>query len=289
VHLVTSRVEHPSVDRLMAHLESRGARVTRLAVDRDGNLNLQRLEEVLKEKVTLVSLMAANNETGVVFPIAKISELCRQAKVPFHCDAVQLVGKLTLGLERLGVDLFSCSAHKIGGLKGTGALYVRPGTAWEPMLWGGEQEEGRRAGTENVPGIVCFGVAAKHAVRETGVKGIQQLRDGLEEQILKIPGTFLNGASSVRLPNTSSVGFEGVEAEVLMLALDRRGICVSTGSACSTGSLEPSHVLRAMGLTADRARSVLRFSLGPTNTKGDVEKVMEVLPGLVEEFRGAGV
>jgi len=289
-HVVTTAVEHSATKNCCAALAERGYEVTYLPVNRDGSLDLKLFEASLRPETAVVSIMWANNETGVLFPISKIAAICRERKIPVHTDAVQVPGKLTIDVNELGVDLLSLSAHKFHGPKGIGLLYVRKGTAFRPLIVGGHQEEGNRGGTENVPYIVGFGRAAELA-RAVSVQSRQELaalRDSLENGIFsRIPGTSRNGAKEPRLPNTTSISFAGVDAEALLMLLDQLAICASSGSACTTGSVAPSHVLTAMQLNPAEARSTLRFSLDYETTPEDVAFLMSHLPRLVAELRSA--
>lgn len=272
-HLITSAVEHSAVLNHCHFLESQGVRVTRLPVDREGLLDLGRLEAALAEDTALVSLMWANNETGVIFPVAEVAALCRARGVPFHCDAVQAAGKLPVDLKAVPVDYLSLSAHKLGGPKGVGALFVRKAAPFAPSVHGGHQEKGRRGGTENVAGIVGFGCAAELAAKELPgfAAHVQPLRDRLETELLaRVAGAERNGHATRRLPNTSSLTFSGIESEALLLLLDQAGVCASAGSACLADSDEPSHVVRAMKPESAAARQMVRFSLGKESTAGEV-------------------
>jgi cysteine desulfurase len=287
--LVTTAVEHPATLRCCQQLQRQGREVTYLPVDADGRLDLGALEQALRPDTALVSVMWANNETGVIFPVEAIAAVCRARGVLFHTDAVQAAGKVSLDVRAAGPDYLSLSAHKIYAPKGVGLLYVRRGAPYHPFVVGGHQERGRRGGTENVAGIVGFGRAAElvRGTLATESARLRGLRDHLEEQILaRIPQTRRSGAPEPRLPNTSNLSFEPVEAEALLLLLDQAGICASSGSACATGSVEPSHVLRAMGFSLIRARSCLRFSLGRYTTPAEVDFLLERLPGMVAKLRG---
>jgi len=289
-HIVTTAVEHSATKNCCAALEARGYAVTYLPVNRDGTLDLKLFEQALRPDTAIVSIMWANNETGVLFPIAQLSALCRARGILIHTDAVQVPGKLKLDVNALGVDLLSLSAHKLHGPKGVGLLYVRKGTPFQPLIVGGHQEEGNRGGTENVPYIIAFGRAAElaRAHTEESQRRLAALRDTLENEILqKIPHTTRNGAKEPRLPNTTSIRFAGVEAEALLLMLDQLNICASSGSACTTGSVAPSHVLTAMGLTAAEARGTIRFSLDYETTPEDVAYLLSHLPRIVAELREA--
>lgn len=287
-HVVTSAVEHSATIKFCKSLQKKGYEVTFLPVSRDGALDLAELEKAIRKDTALVTVMWANNETGVLFPIKEIAAICRNHGVMCHTDAVQVPGKLKMDVKDLGVDFLSLSAHKLHGPKGIGLLYVRRQTRFQPYIIGGGQERGRRGGTENVPYIVAFGRAAELAARRLDEENtrIRALRDKLEARILeRIPRAFRNGAVEPRLPNTSNIAFEGVEAEGVLLLLDQAGICASSGSACTTGSLDPSPVLLAMGASATRARASVRFSLGLYNTEEEVDYVLSHLPGIIEKLR----
>lgn len=285
-HLVTTQVEHSSVIETFRFLESQGFRVTYLGVDKYGLVDLKELKEAITDGTILISVMSANNETGVIMPIKEIVEIVKEKKVIFHTDAIQAVGKIDINLNNLPIDLLSLSGHKLYGPKGIGALFIRDGVKLITLVHGGGQERGRRSGTENVAGIVGLGKACEIIKEDTGIK---ELRDELYEGILKrIGGIKLNGHPEKRLSNTLNLSFGGVEGESLVMNLDIEGIAVSTGSACSEGNVEPSHVLLAMGLSKELAISSLRFSLGRFTEKGDIERVVEVLPGIVRRIREIG-
>jgi cysteine desulfurase len=287
-HIIISAVEHHAVLHAAAALGRQGFEVTRLPVDDQGILDPEALRQAIRPDTVLVSLMHGNNETGVLFPIAAAGRICRERRVTFHCDAVQSFGKLPLDVEALGVDLLSVSAHKIHGPKGVGALYIRRGTKMQPILHGGTQERSRRAGTENVAGAVGLAAATSLALRdqEAAGKRMADLRDRLEQGLMAAaPGVVRNGHPAERLPHTSNLSFLGAEAESLILALDLQGIGVSSGAACSSGALELSHVLTAMGLPRQRAQSAIRFSLGRDTAPEAIDRVLEVLPPLVERLR----
>jgi cysteine desulfurase len=271
--IITTRVEHPAVLNVGRQLEREGYDVTYLPVDRDGLLDLELLREKMDDEVALVSVMTANNETGVLNPVAEIGRIAHERDALFHTDAVQAVGKEPVELARGDVDLLAISGHKFHAPKGVGALYVRRGVRFRPFLLGGHQERGRRGGTENVPGIVGLGKAAELAAAHLGDERtrVRGLRDRLEEGLLAIPGTRRNGHPSIRLPGTTNVSFKNVEGEAILLMLDQNGICASSGSACTSGTLEPSHVLRAMGVPFNFAHGSVRFSLGRFNTDADVD------------------
>jgi cysteine desulfurase len=289
-HIITTAIEHEAVLSTVRALERRGWEVTLLPVDQTGIVSPDALREVLRPDTALVSVMHANNEIGTVQPIEVLAPLARAAGALFHTDAVQSAGKIPVNVRHLGVDLLSISAHKFGGPKGTGALWIRRGVRLVPYMTGGRQERGRRAGTENVPALAGMGVAARVAADKVDAAGtLALLRDRLETGILAhVPGTVINGDPVRRVPNTSNISFEAIEAESLLIALDLEGVAISTGSACSSGSLEPSPVLRAMGLPNARARNSLRFSLGPTTTADEIDFVVDVLPRLVGRLRQLG-
>ncbi len=289
-HLVATAIEHEAVLNTVRALERRGWSATLLPVDHTGIVAPEALRDAIRPDTALVSVMHANNEIGTIQPVAELAAITRAAGALFHTDAVQSAGKIPVNVKALGVDLLSISAHKFGGPKGTGALWIRRGVRLVPYMTGGRQERGRRAGTENVPALAGMGVAARLAVDALVHAGdIAALRDRLEQAILdRVPGTVVNGDRDRRVPNTSNISFEGIEAESLLIALDLEGVAISTGSACSSGTLEPSHVLRAMGLPNARARNSLRFSLGSTTTAGDVDFVADVLPRLVSRLRQLG-
>lgn len=288
-HVITTAVEHSANIKYCKFLEQKqGVEVTWLPVESDGSLDLCALATSIRPDTAIVSIMWANNETGVIFPLEEISAICRSKGVTFHTDAVQTPGKLAIDVNALGVDMLSISAHKLHAPKGIGALYVRRGTKFQPYIMGGGQERGQRAGTENVPYMVGFGRAAELAMEhlhEENTKG-RRLRDRLENTILKtIPQTSRNGSRDHRLPTTSNLAFNHVEAEAILLLLDQAGICASSGSACTTGSLEPSHVLTAMGLSPSLAKGSVRFSLGRYNTDEEVDYLLEHLPPIIKKLR----
>jgi len=287
-HLIVTAIEHEAVLNTVKALARRGWRVTLLPVDQTGVVSPDALRAALDEDTALVSVMHANNEIGTIQPIAELAHLAHSTGAIFHTDAVQSAGKLPIHVKALGVDLLSISAHKFYGPKGVGALWVRRGLRVLPVLTGGRQERNRRAGTENVPGIVGMGVAARIAQAKMDQEGarLALLRDRLEAGILAaVPGTAVNGGGSARVANTTNISFERVEAESLLIALDLDGVAVSTGSACSSGTLEPSHVLKAMGLPTHRTQNSIRFSLGAANTDADIDRVLAILPGIVTKLR----
>lgn len=287
-HLLTTAVEHSAVLNYCRSLEKQGVETTYLPVDSKGQLDLELLESSIRPDTALVSVMFANNETGVIFPISEIGAICRKHGVLFHTDAVQAAGKIPLDVQALGVNYLSLSGHKLNAPKGIGLLYISKSTKFQPFVIGGHQERNRRGGTENVPYIVGFGRAAdlalSHMVEEN--TRVLELRDVLETTLLQtIPNARVNGAGAPRLPNTLSISFDFVEAEALLMLLDQAGICASSGSACTTGSLEPSHVLSAMGLTSAQARGSLRLSLSVDNTEEEIQFLAEHLRQSVQRLR----
>ena len=287
-HLVASAIEHEAVLNTLKALAKRGWRTTLLTVDQSGIASPAALREALAEDTAVVSVMHANNEIGTIQPIAELARLAHERGALFHTDAVQSAGKIPVDVKALGVDLLSMSAHKFYGPKGVGALWIRRGLRVMPILTGGRQERSRRAGTENVAGIVGMGVAARTASGKMEDEGrrLSALRDRLEAGILRsVPGTAVNGSASARVPNTTNISFDRTEAESLLIALDLQGVAVSTGSACSSGTLEPSPVIRALGRDEELARGAIRFSFGKDNTDADVDYVVEVLSKAVERLR----
>ena len=287
-HVITSAVEHSAVLRPCQDLAKRGYDVTFLGVDGHGNLDLAELEAAISPGTALVSIMWANNETGVVFPIEKIAEICREKRVLFHTDAVQVTGKIPMRLRDSPINFLSLSAHKFHGPKGVGALYVSRQTRFSPLIAGGGQESGRRGGTENVASIVGLGKATELAFKylAEGQCNIRSMRDRFEKFVLEaVNGASVNGAGAARLPNTSSLSFEGIESASVLLLLDRQGICCSAGSACRTGSQDASHVLRAMNPSSDGARRSLRFSLGRFTSEAQIDRAIEVVPKVIEKLR----
>ena len=286
--IITTRVEHPAVLGTCRELEHHGYTIVELGVDKQGGLDLDELRECIDDETAIVSIMYANNETGVIFPIEKIASIVREQGVTFHTDAVQAVGKIPLNLAESDIDLLSISGHKLHGPKGVGVLYVRKGTRIAPFMLGGHQESGKRAGTENVPGIVALGKACELAGQniEEEKTRVKKLRDRLEKKILaSCPDCFVNGDLENRLPNTSNISFEYIEGEAILLLLNKFGICASSGSACTSGSLEPSHVLRAMGVPFTAAHGSIRFSLSRYNTEEEVDFVAEKMPEIVDQLR----
>jgi cysteine desulfurase len=289
-HIVTTQVEHPAILGLCQHLEKKGYRVTWLSVDSDGMLDLGELRDSLSDDTALVSIMTANNETGVIFPVDDVGEMVRAKGIPFHVDAVQAAGKIPLNLKNSPIDLLTISGHKFHGPKGIGSLYVRRGITFRPLIIGGHQERNRRSGTENVSGIVGMGKAAELALRDLGKEQerVRCLRDRLEKSLLAA-GCRVNGHREKRLPNTLNVSFEFLEGEAILVLLDEYGICASTGSACTAGSVEPSHVLRAMRVPSNWLQGAVRFSLSHYNTEEEIDFVNEKMPGIVQRLQGLSV
>ena len=287
-HIVTTTVEHPAVLRSCEQLESEGFRVTYVPVDRDGLVQMEQLREAVGDETILISVMHANNEVGTVQPVEEISTIARERSIIFHTDAVQSVGKIPLEVDRLGVDLLSLSGHKLHAPKGVGALYVRQGVVMDALLHGGSHERNRRGGTENVPGAVGLGKACELAGEglEDFDLRVRKLRDMLEVGIVEtVPDTIVNGSVSRRMPHVSNISFQGIEGEALLISLDLQGIAVSTGAACASGSLEPSHVLRAMKVSSGRVDSAIRFSLSRMTSEEDIDYALKVVPETVERMR----
>jgi len=288
-HIVTSRVEHPAVKNLYETLSKKGYRVTFVPVDNQGNLDLDYLYQSLSNDTAVVSLMWANNETGVIFPVEEISREIKDRGIVFHTDAVQAVGKFPIDINETGVDLLSMSGHKLHAPKGIGVLYIRKGTKFSPYMIGGHQEKGRRGGTENVASIVAMGKAAELAIKHLdndGYAHIGRLRDKLEASLLTgISHSMVNGDHEHRLLNTTSIAFEYVEGESILLMMNEHGICASSGSACTSGSLEPSHVLRAMGVPFTAAHGSIRYSLSRYTTEEEIDAVIEKTPPIIERLR----
>jgi cysteine desulfurase len=287
-HLIATSIEHEAVLVTLKALARRGWRTTLLPVGESGIVSPDALKDALTDDTAIVSVMHANNELGTIQPVAELAAIARSKGALFHTDAVPSVAKIPINVRELGVDLLSLSAHKFNGPKGAGALWIKRGTRIVPILTGGKHERTRRAGTENVPAIAGMGVAAERGRAKLGTEaaGVAALRDRLEREILsRIPGTVVNGARELRVPNTTNISFDRIEAESLLIALDLEGIAVSTGAACSSGTLEPSHVLRAMGLPTHRAQNSIRFSLGAGNTDAEIDYLLEKLPKTVEKLR----
>ena len=287
-HVITTRVEHSAILSLGQHLESRGYEVTYLGVDARGRLDPDELAAAMRKDTAIVSLMFANNETGTIFPIERLAEMVKERGILFHTDAVQAAGKLPIDLAKLPIDFLSISGHKLHAPKGYGVLYARKGTRFQPFLRGGHQEGGRRAGTENAPYIVGLGKACELALAgmEAEQTRVPALRDRLERELLAaVPDAMINGDTEHRLPNTTSIAFEYVEGEAILLRMDQFGICASSGSACTSGSLEPSHVLRAMGVPFTYAHGSVRFSLSRYTTAEEIDFTIRTVPPIIRELR----
>jgi cysteine desulfurase len=287
-HLITSGIEHEAVLNTYKALARRGWKTTILPLDASGIVSPDRLREAITDDTALVSIMHANNEIGTIQPVAELANITHAHGALFHTDAVQTAGKIPVNTRQLDVDLLAISGHKFYGPKGVGALWAKRGVRLAPFMAGGKQERNRRAGTENVPGIIGMGAAAALALAKMPVESVRlaALRDRLEEGILKnVANTDVNGARDTRVPNTTNISFERIEAESLLIALDLEGVAVSTGSACSSGTLEPSHVLKAMGLPSHRAQNSIRFSLGASNTEEQIDHVIAILPRIVTKLR----
>lgn len=287
-HIITTRVEHPAVFNFAKHLARKGFRVTFIPVDSFGRLDIDAFSKALDDDVVVVSVMYANNESGVIFPIEEIGEILKERKIIFHTDAVQAVGKLPIDVKKLPVDMLSLSGHKIHAPKGIGALYLRRGTRFYPYIIGGHQENGRRAGTENIASIIGLGkaceLAAKNIKKE--VAYLSALRDKLEKRLMELcPDVRVNGDRENRLPNTTNMSFEYVEGEAILLRSNEYGICASSGSACTSGSLEPSRVLRAMGVPFTAIHGSIRFSLSRYNTEEEIDTVIEIMPKIIKQLR----
>jgi len=288
-HIVISRVEHPAVRTLCSQLNTEGYRITELPVDKNGILDLDNLEKSLTPDTAIVSLMWGNNETGVIFPVEEAARLAHEKGILFHTDAVQSTGKIPINLKNNVIDMLSVSGHKLHAPKGIGVLYIRRGAKYSPFLIGGHQEKGRRGGTENTPGIIGLGMACELAAKnlEKENTDVRRLRDKLENELLKkIPKSRVNGDILHRLPNTTNISFEYVEGEAILLLMNELGICASSGSACTSGSLQPSHVLRAMGVPFTMAHGSIRFSLSVNNTEEEVDFVIEKMPAIIARLRG---
>jgi len=288
-HIITTRVEHPAVLSLCKKLEKDGYRVTYVPVDSEGNLDITHLKESVCQDTVLVSVMYANNETGVVFPVEEIGAFLKEKNIVFHVDAVQAAGKTKIDVNKINCDLLAVSGHKLHAPKGIGVLYVRRGTRMRPLFYGGHQERGRRAGTENVPSIIGLGkaceIAENYLKDSKSFKEIKRLRDKLEDGILKtFPNAKLNGNKNMRVVNTANIGFEFIEGEAILLYLDQYGIAASSGSACSSGSLEPSHVLRAMGVPFTSAHGSIRFSLSRFTSESEIDFVLETMPAAINRL-----
>jgi cysteine desulfurase len=289
-HIMASRVEHPAIKNLYETLSKKGFRVTFVPVDHDGRLDLDYFYQHLSDETAIVSLMWANNETGVIFPVEELSREVKDRGIVFHTDAVQAAGKFPIDIKTTGVDMLSLSGHKFHAPKGIGVLYIRKGTKFSPYMIGGHQEHGRRGGTENVASIIALGKAAEMAKKhldENGYERVGKLRDRLETTLIEqIPQSMVNGDREHRLLNTTSVAFEYVEGEAILLMMNEHGICASSGSACTSGSLEPSHVLRAMGVPFTAAHGSIRFSLSRYTTEEEIDVVIEKMPPIIKRLRG---
>ena len=288
-HIITSRVEHPAIRALCAHLATQGYRITELPVDKNGVLDLENLEKSMTPDTAIVSLMWGNNETGVIFPVEEAAAMAHERGILFHTDAVQSTGKIPINLKKNAIDMLSISGHKLHAPKGIGVLYVRKGTKFSPFLIGGHQERERRGGTENTPSIVGLGKACELAAKnmEKENTDIRRLRDKLESELLKrIPQSIVNGDTANRLPNTTNISFEFIEGEAILLLMNELGICASSGSACTSGSLQPSHVLRAMGVPFTMAHGSIRFSLSIYNTEAEIDFVIAKMPAIIQRLRG---
>jgi len=288
-HVISSTIEHHAVLKSCKHLEARGCEVTYVRVDSRGLVDPDEIRRALRPQTRFITIMMANNETGVLQPVEEIGKIAAEAYVYFHVDAVQAAGKVAIDVNRIACDLLSISGHKMHAPQGVGALYVRKGTVLEPMLYGGSHERSRRAGTENVPGIIGLGKAAQlamEALQRGELAHMSAMRDHIEKKILaEIEATGVNGAGAPRVPNTTNIHFDYIEGEALVIALDLKGLAVSTGAACSSGAIEPSHVLTAMGLSSEIARASLRFSLGKQNTPDDVNFALDLMPQTVARLR----
>lgn len=286
-HIITSAIEHPAIINTCKYLEKLGFKITYVPVDKYGIVNLEYLKKAITNKTILVSIMFANNEIGTIQPIEEIGNICENNNITFHTDAVQAIGSVKIDVQKMKIQMLSMSAHKFYGPKGIGILYIKKGVKIDPYLHGGEQERGKRAGTENTSAIIGIGEAIKMVYLNIDKESLRlkKLRDKFISEVLKISGTALNGSSTLRLPGNVNICFKGVEAETLLMALDLRGISASAGSACSAGSLEPSHVLLALGLSKEEAKSSIRFTFGKHTTDEDIEKTIEVLKEIVESIR----
>ena len=287
-HIITTRVEHPAVRNLCRELAKQGYLLTELPVDTEGLINLDELRNSIRSDTAIITIMYANNETGVIFPVKEIGEIAREYEIPFHCDAVQAVGKIPIDMSRLPIDLLAISGHKLHAPKGIGVLYLRRGTRFRPWLVGGHQERSRRGGTEAVPNIVALGKAsqlAKKHIEDENIR-VKGMRDRLEKGLLEnCPDAKLNGHQMKRLPNTSNISFEFVEGEAILLLMNEKGICASSGSACTSGSLEPSHVMRAMGVPFTAAHGSVRFSLSRYNTDEEIDYILKEIPPIITRLR----
>ena len=287
-HIITTAIEHEAVLNACQQAEKLGAQVTYLPVDKNGQIDPQQLKSAIRPETILITVMHANNEIGTIQPLEEIGKIAKEADIYFHTDAVQSIGKIPVDVTALAVDLLSLSGHKIYAPKGIGALYIKAGTHLQQLLYGGHHQRGARPGTENVAGIVGLGTAAAIAKKTQAAEAerLSKLRDHLEQQLLKlVPDAKINGAGAARLPNTSNITFPGCEGEALLIALDLKGLAISTGAACSSGAVEPSHVLTAIGLSPEDARASLRFSLGRQTTREEIDQVLTIVPAAVSQLR----
>jgi cysteine desulfurase len=286
-HVVTTSLEHHAVLNAAQALEKQGVDVTYVPASKEGIVDAEEVREAIRPETVLISVMLANNELGTIQPISEIGKIAAEEDVYFHCDAVQAVGKIPIDVHSLGVDLLSISGHKLYAPKGVGALYVRTGTELGPIFYGGHHERDRRPGTENVPGIVALGKAAELALEnlDSDAARLASLRDRFENALLALPGVRRNGSARDRVPNTSNLSFESAPGEALIIALDLQGVMCSSGAACSSGAIEPSHVLAAIGLSPEQARSSLRFSLGRPTTEHEIDEAIRIIPQAVERLR----
>ncbi|HEV8291644.1 MAG TPA: aminotransferase class V-fold PLP-dependent enzyme, partial [Tepidisphaeraceae bacterium] len=286
--IVTTTVEHSATRELCRELAKQGTQVVEIGVNSSGTLDLEALGAAIDDNTGLVTIMWANNETGVIFPVADIARICREKRVPFHCDGTQAVGKIPVNVKDLGIDALTMAPHKFHGPKGVGGLYLRRGVRWRPLVIGGPQENSKRGGTENVPGIVGMGkaaVLAKESLSDMATK-VAAKRDRLERRILETIGeAYVNGRTDMRVPNTTNIGFARLEAEAILLLLSEQNICASAGAACSSGSLEPSHVLKAMGIDNRIAHGAIRFSLSKFTTDAEIDRALAVLPNVIGKLR----
>jgi cysteine desulfurase len=285
--IITTTVEHSATRELVAQLAKEGIEIVAIGVDRQGALDLDALKSAIDDQTALVTIMWANNETGVIFPVAEMAKMCKEKRVPFHTDGTQALGKIPIDVAEHGIDAMSFASHKFHGPKGVGGLYARRGLRFRPLIIGGPQEHGRRGGTENVPGIVGMGKAAELAVESLAkMPAVATMRDRLEREILaRIADSHVNGRTDLRVPNTTNIGFARLEAEAILILLSEQNIAASAGAACASGSLEPSHVLRAMKIDEKIAHGAIRFSLSRYTTEAEIDRVLEVLPGVISRLR----
>jgi len=284
-HIISSKIEHPAVMNTLMYLEKQGCDVTYLDVDKYGQISLDELREAIRNDTVLITIMTANNEIGTILPVEEIGKIAKEHDVLFHTDAVQAVGSINVDVKEIGADMLSFSGHKLGGVKGVGVLYIKKGLNLPVFIHGGEQERGKRSGTENVPGIVALAAALEDVLPRLPLTKVSQLRDRLIENLLKVKRSHLTGDPVNRLPGIASLVFEGIEGESMLLMLDQCGINASSGSACSSGSLDPSHVLLSIGLSHEIAHGSLRLSISESNTEEDIDYVIEKLPGIIARLR----